>query len=307
MKHVFDLSVTSRPYRTAQLSSEGPPPPPPPGPVAIFDFTSSLPAEFSLTRASEGTYVDAGGALQIAPADTPRIDHDLMTFASLGLLVEAAGGNQLPYGREMDNAAWLKSNVTITADAHAAPDGTSSADLLNPGGGTTQCRQHATVTENTNYTLSYYALEPSSGGNGIASIRAYDISNGSEIISHKTIPITPGWGRVQVTFITPPGCVELWVNTMYKSYGNYYVWGGQLEVGVQATSYIPIDASPVSRAADVVQYVGADLGTRDVIVVYDDDSEGVLLGQSVAAGWWPALSRPRIKQILAYPVGGIPV
>ena len=60
----------------------------------------------------------------------PRFDHDPATGASRGLLIEESRQNLLQRSAEFDNAYWTKTRASITANAIAAPDGTTTADLL---------------------------------------------------------------------------------------------------------------------------------------------------------------------------------
>ena len=56
--------------------------------VMDYDFTtmSSLPAEWTFTGTSGGTYLDSSGATQTAGTNQPRFDHAAGTLAPLGLL-----------------------------------------------------------------------------------------------------------------------------------------------------------------------------------------------------------------------------
>ncbi len=60
----------------------------------------------------------------------PRFDFDPVTLAARGLLVEEQRTNLLTYSEQFDNAAWVKSGTTVTANAAAAPNGTVTADLV---------------------------------------------------------------------------------------------------------------------------------------------------------------------------------
>ena len=84
----------------------------------------------TFTRASTGTYVGSDGLIKTAAVNEARFDHNPSTGESLGLLVEEARTNLLTYSEQFDNAAWVKSNSTVTANAGAAPNGTATADLL---------------------------------------------------------------------------------------------------------------------------------------------------------------------------------
>ena len=78
------------------------------------------------------TFFDANGVLQTAAANVPRFDHDPATAGnpSRGLLIEESRQNLLQRSEEFDNAYWTKTRASITANAIAAPDGTTTADLL---------------------------------------------------------------------------------------------------------------------------------------------------------------------------------
>lgn len=65
--------------------------------------------------------------------------------------------NMLLRSEEMDNASWLKTDTTITADATVSPDGLTTADLLTEGSaGTGQIYQTVTVEPQKAYTASLY-------------------------------------------------------------------------------------------------------------------------------------------------------
>jgi len=68
------------------------------GPYALFqaDFrNNTLPESVTFSRASGGVYFNSTGTLVEAGADTPRFDHDPITLAPLGLLVEPTTQNMI--------------------------------------------------------------------------------------------------------------------------------------------------------------------------------------------------------------------
>ena len=52
------------------------------------------------------------------------------TYTDSTGVVRRSPYNLLQYSEQFDNAAWTKTNSTITANATTAPDGTLSADII---------------------------------------------------------------------------------------------------------------------------------------------------------------------------------
>lgn len=69
-----------------------------------------------------------------------------------------SAGTLLTAPDAFDNAAWVKTGLTVTANAGAAPDGTTTADLLLPGAlGNQFLVQSVSFTSGVTYSLSVYA------------------------------------------------------------------------------------------------------------------------------------------------------
>ena len=71
-----------------------------------------------------------------------------------------AFGNLLTFGKEFDNAAWTKTNSTVTANSTTAPDGTLTAD---------------TITDNTTAAVGHYVYQSKGGctANAPYAVRVY--------------------------------------------------------------------------------------------------------------------------------------
>lgn len=111
MKFVSDLSLSGRPHR---------PRPGLPQPALRLDFTNDTyhPGGFgtaiTFTRAGLARYHDASGVMQVAAANTPRIDHDRGTGARRGFLVENARTNIF-----LQSATPATQSVTVTAQIYS--------------------------------------------------------------------------------------------------------------------------------------------------------------------------------------------
>jgi hypothetical protein len=193
------------------------------------------------TRTTSGTFVGSNGLIQNTPASV-----NLLTFT-----------------QQFDNAAWTKTAATVTANTTVAPDGTSTADKLVETTATSAhtCRNTATVTASTTYTLTVYAkagertwiaVDPVSPGVS-NNITFFNLSNGTigTSAAGNTAAITDagnGWYRCTVTRTTAVGQITCFAQFAPASADNtvsytgdgtsgIFIWGAQLEVGSTATTY----------------------------------------------------------------------
>jgi hypothetical protein len=222
--------------------------------------------------------------LQSAADNVARFDHSPTTGESLGFLVEESRTNLLTYSEQFDDAAWTKSNSTITANTIVAPDGALTGDKLVE---TTATGGHIisvtfSVSSGTTYTYSLnvklaertncYMLFGSSGfGTNVrwdfdlTAGTATRVTAGTADAASIT-PIGNGWYRItmtaQATATTTPtiqfGLKTTVVSYTGDGYSGIFIWGAQLEAGAFPTSYIPTVASQVTRAADAATMTGAN-------------------------------------------------
>lgn len=245
-----------------------------------------------------------------AASDVARFDHDPLTGASLGLLVEEQRTNLLTRSEEFDNAqSWTQTSVSVVANSTVAPDGSLTADsLIEASENSTHIiRRDVTFSAGT-YTASIYAKMITSGSGRNLGILFNTTSVGalfslvtgnvvSTIGSPVATPATPvgnGWWRFSVTATLAAitdnvrfylGSGSVWTSS-YSGDGTsgLYLWGAQLESGSFATSYIPTTSAQVTRPADSATMTGTNFSSW-----YRQD-EGTLVANltprvlSVAAG-----------------------
>jgi hypothetical protein len=231
--------------------------------------------------ASLDPYAPTPGA---APSSTayygPRFDYDPVTLLPRGLLIEEQRTNLLTYSEQFDNAAWPKSNVTVSADAAIAPNGTTTADKLieTAATGAHQIYQNTAFTNGVTYTLSVYmkaaerTLSVIRFGDTLNKNVWFNLATGTvgTTDSGVTASISDagnGWYRCIATITsgtTSSNAVafECAVTDGNRSYTGdptkgILIWGAQLEAGAFATSYIPTVASTVTRSADVATINGS--------------------------------------------------
>ena len=117
------------------------------------------------TRGSTATFIGSNGLIQSAAVDAARFDHDPITLACNGLLIEESRTNQCYNSNLLTSASWSISNASI-ATSDTAPDGSAAFEITetavtgfhsigNSGGATTT--PSTSITSGFTYTLSFFA------------------------------------------------------------------------------------------------------------------------------------------------------
>jgi hypothetical protein len=257
------------------------------------------------TRGSTGTFVGSNGLIQSAAINAARFDHDPLTLACKGLLIEEARTNLTLQSESFDNASWTKSNTTVTANSTTSPDGNTTADTFTGDGslnskGVLQTGASSLIN-GTVYTTSIYAKKNTNNFIQITGSTApystinvfanFDLNSGvvGTIGSAVTATITNvgnGWYRCTMTatatvttntnifivqLVSSATALRGEINTVSTS---VFLWGAQLEAGSFPTSYIPTVASSVVRSADVCSITGSDFSG------FYNQSEGTIYTES---------------------------
>lgn len=234
--------------------------------------------------------------LMTAASGVPRFDHNPTTDESLGLLIEEARTNLFTYSAQLDNAAWTKTNTTITADTIVAPDGTLTGDKVveNTAAGFHFVRQNISVSAAA-HTISFFAKAAERSFvwatlDGGSNQGWFNLSAGTTGLngsgSTQITSVGNGWYRCSYTATlsagTAPCFIYLATSTSSASYtgdgfSGVFLWGAQLEAGAFATSYIPTVASTVTRNADAASMTGTNFSS------WYSASEGTLYAEANAA------------------------
>lgn len=224
----------------------------------------------TFTRASTATFVGSNGLIQSAAINTPRFDHNSVTLASRGLLIEESRTNVALRSEEFNESAWVKNGLiaaapTVTANQVNSPSGVLSADRIafpavSGAGAFSLAAQSIALVSGVVYTASIYLR----GLNGGEKVWWSWTPNGSTY-ARKECVLTTSWQRFDVTFTASAvaNFIQIGVDLRDASQSaqsaqTIFAWGAQLEAGSFPTSYIPTTTASVVRSADVCSITGSD-------------------------------------------------
>jgi len=249
------------------------------GPALSLDFMTpgTLDPAITFTRASTATYFDAAGVMQTAATNTPRWDYDPVTLALRGMLIEEARTNVATNSRTA--SLWTKTDVVVTDNSTISPEGTANASLAVEGVAGTALLATNTPTITPSSTVSFSAFLKR-GNNDFVRVLCTDngTANGVNVwinlatgavtssvrgtatnVSASSVALPNGWFRVVATATLigtsticsiALNCAPSAGSAARVNNGQYYVFGGQIEAGASASSYIPTTGASAPRAAD---------------------------------------------------------
>ena len=249
------------------------------------------------TRASTATFVGSNGLIQSAGNNVARFDHDPITLACKGLLIEESRTNSITGSNAFNT--WTMANATVATSSVTTPEGTADAwkvveDILLANH---ILSRSFTPVSGTTYTASMwlksaengFAFVGLSGGGFASTFVSVDLSTGAVTtatgtpIGATSVSYPNGWWRVSFSLAATASSSSTvstrlsrdgdWANRSYLGNGvnGMYCYGGQVEAGSFATSYIPTTTASVVRSADVCSITGGGFTS------FYNQSEGTML------------------------------
>ena len=255
------------------------------GTIAIWGFQLEA-SDFGATPYIPTTTA----AVSVGPvANVPRLDY---LGSSCGkLLLEPQRTNLVTYSEQLDNAAWTKLFLGVTANNATSPDGSTNAEKLIPDATLNTHLFFQTITPAAGvYTLSAFfkageynfaclRLSTDSDTKRFAVvlnlttgvITATDSLGSPTSTSSKVENYGNGWYRLSIssahasgimypTFAVSSTAVPTFSNSLPLFTGNgtsgIFAYGCQLELGAYSTSLIPTLAASATRGADACSKTG---------------------------------------------------
>lgn len=258
-------------------------------PSLLLDFANSktLDPRITFTRGSTATYYD-------------------------GKTTAKAEENLLKYSQELDNAAWIPSGTTITANDTTAPDGTTTAEKLaiSTEGNYRNVSQRPTGLPSKAYTLSVYLKKSnydyisinlqsrtsSSGYINSFGQRTINLSNGATVGSDTgtctTTDVGNGWYRITVSGTSASNAEMIYIDFQFTDSSGQaapstnvangsaiFIWGAQLEQRSSATAYTATTTAPVVKYQPVLQTAASGAARFDHDPV-TSESKGLLIEEA---------------------------
>ena len=243
----------------------------------------------AFTRASTATFVGSDGLIQSAAINAARFDHDPVTLACKGLLIEESRTNQILQSEDF-STSWSNDGgrIAVSTNVITSPSGAVNADKITENNILLDrriCIAAVTVVASTVYTYSCYlkAAERDVAqlafggifGNQfqnfiIGGVNAGTLGSSSGVTSPQIVALAGGWyrctatvtsagsGSTQVT-VGPSDSSTLgkWATYLGIVGSGIFVWGAQVEAGSFPTSYIPTTTASLARSADVCSITGS--------------------------------------------------
>jgi hypothetical protein len=255
--------------------------------------------DLTVTRATSATRVNANGLIETVASNVPRIDYSGGGCPSI--LVEPQRTNLFLYSEQIDNAIYVKSNVSVTTNSIVSPDGSTTADLCNYTNASNSLIASAINSINSNYTVSVFAKK---GTGNILRIREVFYFGTSTVFNLDLGTVLTGAGKIEnygngwyrCSITQSYSNIETNIQWSFDSntnINNLYLWGAQVEAGSYATSYIPTTSAIVTRNADVITLTPTT-GLTEIKETFSDDTTNTIT--TIPSTY--TMSQGRIKNVV---------
>lgn len=222
-----------------------------------------------------GAQLERGSALPTEFIRTQDAPVTVDEVVPQGLLIEEASSNKALYTQRF-HTGWTPANGTLTTDQATAPTGENTATLFTQtGASTAYIQQGISYTAGTYYTFSSFVKKYSDSDvnevyilvygatfhtDGVSNCAVkFNLDRGTSTIAlgtvyrHSIEPWGDGWWRISATFLANVTETRSQQHLRFTDPGqasNLYIWGGMVSQEADLLSYIPSEASVITREKD---------------------------------------------------------
>lgn len=273
----------------------------------------------SVTRASNGTLINSSGILETLGNNAARFD---WTTGRRALLNEATATN-LATNSTASIANWVNNTASLTARTDNALGVFPGVAVASTGAIFHRLGVPSIVyATGTTYTATFFYSGGTSGRSktvlfqtgagdlqvsGVIGSLAKVVEINGTIISVANVSYPNNIWAVQVTFqVTLATTATHGVGPDTATAGqDVIVYGGQIEVGAAATSYIATSGGSATRAAETVTIPSLALATYDIRIIRTTGTTDLKLVVHPGGAYTVPNGAP-VHQVLVYPGGTLP-
>ena len=180
-------------------------------------------------------------------SNVPRLDYTNGNCPQL--LLEPQSSNLALYSGDLTNAEWEPFGNVVVTSGYIAPDGTNSAVKVSCDNIVSNSVLIQQSIGNSTRSRTIYARTVKTGTTGIANLCSYHGNNNNEFT------ITDQWQRFEVNGTSTSAGQSDFYGIDFRGttdLDEILLWGGQIEDLTYATSYIPTEATSVTRSRDLM-------------------------------------------------------
>jgi hypothetical protein len=240
--------------------------------------TVSLTDKLTFTRAAACSFTNQAGNLQLATANQPRFDHNPLSKLSKGLLIESSSTNLVLYSQDFANGYWNSTQGTVST-GFVSPDQTPTAWRLQNSTAANVARGNSISSLDSQvYTRSVFAkagsistIYLSDHNTATFGYRAsFDLTSVSVLSvgdnqSARIEDIGNDWRRVSMSSISN-AAVNSRFAVGFDTAGDIFIWGAQVELASNESSYIPTTTSAITRnESAAIDGTGVITGTYTMV------------------------------------------
>lgn len=218
----------------------------------------------SFTRSSVATFYNKNGILEQASADNPRFNYTQGVLD--GLLIEGSKTNFIRQSQDIAAGFWIKENSIEVANLlgdnlRISPDNTTYANFVRfPSNTLARTYQLISLPTAANQLTFSVWLKSATGVSQQIKITLKESGTGVEYNS-LIATVTAQWQRFSISADCSSNAsgVIAGIDHDLLTYPewNILIWGGQLEIGTFASSYIPTTNETATRAIDAVDLINS--------------------------------------------------